>query len=369
MKRNWILWAIFILAGTIQAQVGTIFEKEGLIFEVKSIIPYHVEVKENAYPNAEHVDIPYNVSHGLFNYMVESVGPRSFEFDDLKSVQVTHSVNWLKEACFRKTKLQRFDCPDELYDIFDLAFDSCFELDSVFTNRMLKRVHDYAFNDCHKLRFIEFPATLEYIGSYAFKECGFERLTLPNVPFAMYEGAFSNCEKLLSLDLGTGITDIPSRAFENAPLPEIIIPDQVKTIGYAAFKRTTSQHPRWLICIGSDVTDIAMYAFMTVYGQVTKHIICKAITPPKCDALAFEETTYKYGTLYVPKESIEAYQEAATWKMFKNIEEYDSTLIDRIPKVETDIMRPLEIYNLSGQRTTRPMRGINILDNKKVLMK
>lgn len=369
MKRNWILLTIFTLAGAIQAQVGTVFEKEGLIFEVKSIIPYHVEVKQNAYPNAEHVNIPYNVSHGLFNYMVESVGPRSFEFNNLKSVQVTHSVNWLKEGCFRKTKLQRFDCPDELYDIFNLAFDSCFELDSVFTNRMLKRVHEYAFNDCYNLRFIEFPTTLEYIGSYAFKECGFENLALPNIPFTMYEGAFSNCEKLLSLDLGTGITDIPARAFENAPLPEIIIPDQVKTIGYAAFKRITYQHPRWLISIGSDVTNIAMYAFMTNYGQVTKHIICKAITPPKCDAQAFEETTYKYGTLYVPEESIKAYQEAETWKMFKNIERYDSTLIDCIPIVESDQKLPQKIYNLSGRRTLQPTRGINILNNKKVIMK
>lgn len=369
MKRNWIFWAVITLAGTLHAQVGTIFEKEGLIFEVKSTIPYHVEVKENAYPNAEHVNIPYNVSHGLFNYMVESVGPRAFEFDDLKSVQVSHSVNWLKDACFRQTKLQRFECPDELYDIFNSAFESCFELDSVFTNRMLKRVHGYAFKDCHNLRFIKFPTTLESIGPYSFKECGFDSLTLPNVPFVMNEGAFSGCENLLFLDLGTGITDIPSRAFEDDPLPEITIPDQVRTIGYAAFKRKTKQYQRRLIIIGSGVTDIAMYAFMTVYGQITKDIICKAETPPKCDAMAFEETTYKYGTLYVPKESIKAYQEAETWKMFKNIEEYDSILIDRIPQVESDFKRPQKFYNLSGQRTTLPTRGINILNNKKVFIK
>ncbi len=140
MKKTGLLWAVALMFTTAaHAQVGTVFEKEGLIFEVKSVIPYHVEVKQNAYPNAEHVDVPYNVSHGLFNYMVESIGPRAFEFDDLRSVQVSHSVNWLKDACFRETKLQRFDCPDELYDIFNSAFNRCYELDSVFTNRMLKR--------------------------------------------------------------------------------------------------------------------------------------------------------------------------------------------------------------------------------------
>ncbi len=369
MKRNWIFWTLFTLAGAVHAQVGTVFEKEGLIFEIKSVIPYHVEVKQNAYPNAEHVNVPYNVSHGLFNYMVESIGPRAFEFDDLKSVQVSHSVNWLKDACFRQTKLQRFDCPDELYDIFYSAFESCYELDSVFTNRMLKRIHEYAFKDCYKLRFIEFPTTLEYIGPYSFKECGFDSLTLPDVPFVMSEGAFSSCENLLYLNLGTGITDIPAQAFEDAPLPEITIPDQVKTIGYAAFKRKTYQNQRRLINIGKSVTNIAMYAFMTNYGQVTREIICKAEIPPKCDAQAFEETTYKYGTLYVPKESIEAYKEAETWKMFKIIEEYDSTIIDCILKIEIEVKQPQKIYNISGQRTTRPTHGIQIINNQKLLVK
>lgn len=369
MKRNWIFGAFFTLAGAIHAQVGTVFEKEGLIFEVKSLIPYHVEVKQNAYPNAEHVNVPYNVSHGLYNYMVESIGPQAFEFDELKSIKVSHSVNWLKEACFRQTKLRRFDCPDELYDIFNSAFNACYNLDSVFTNRMLKRIHEYAFKDCHNLRYIRFPLTLEHIGPSAFAECGFDNMVLPDVPFTMAEKAFSGCQNLLQLDLGSGITNIPSQAFEDAPLPVIIIPDQVKTIGYAAFKRKTTSHKRSLVVIGSGVTSIAMYAFMTNYGEVTKDIVCWAETPPQCDALAFEELTYKYGTLYVPKDCVDIYKEATTWKMFKNIQKIDEDIINGIQKVGVGKQSSLNIYNVSGQRSIGPEHGIQIVGNRKVLVK
>ena len=348
-----------------QAQVGTIFDVEGLSYEVKSIIPNHVEVKANLNPSAEDVNIPYNVSHGLLNYLVESVGPRSFEFNSLKTVKVSHAVNWLKTACFRQTKLQRFECPDELYDIFDAAFEGCTELDTVVTNRMLKRIHQYAFKDCEKLKFIEFPNTLETIEAYAFQECNFVNLTLPDVPFVMGEGAFNGCDSLLELNLGNGIVDIPKWAFNEHRLPEIIIPDQVRTIGYAAFKRQSTFRPLQRIILGSNVNDIAMYAFLCSFDYV-KEILCKAEVPPTCHAQAFDEMTYDNGTLYVPKECADAYKTDPTWGKFQNIIEMDMANIQNmIDKKE----RSSEIYSLSGIRLTHPTHGIKVIDQKKIIVK
>ncbi len=181
----------------------------------------------------------------------------------------------------------------------------------------------------------------------------------------MENGAFLGCDSLAVLNLGAGITNIPADAFNEHRLPQIFIPDQVKTIGTAAFKRQSSFRPLNLVCLGEGVASIARQAFLTSPGYI-KDIICHAQVPPACNAEAFSENTYYYGTLYVPKESIEVYQSAETWKKFKNIREIDDNIIDGLQGLIGNVRSSDATYNLSGQRLTSPIHGINIVNGGKI---
>lgn len=72
--------------------------------------------------------------------------------------------------------------------------------------------------------------------------------------------------------------------------------------------------------------------------------------------------------LYVPKESLEEYKKADVWKDFWNIEGYDFTTGISVPTVDK-ANKPNVIYDLQGRKLSKPQKGINIINGKKVVVK
>lgn len=93
----------------------------------------------------------------------------------------------------------------------------------------------------------------------------------------------------------------------------------------------------------------------------------KAVTPPTVNGI-FTNKTYQNVKLYVPKESLTAYQAADVWKEFWNIEAVDFVSGISTPTVEKKSDVDI-IYNLKGQRLSEPQRGLNIINGKKVIVK
>ena len=86
-------------------------------------------------------------------------------------------------------------------------------------------------------------------------------------------------------------------------------------------------------------------------------------TPPTISSNTFTEYT---ATLQVPISSKEAYQNANYWSKFTNIVEIDPSGIQSII-LDKDINAP--VYDLNGRKLKEPIRGINIIKGKKLMVK
>lgn len=97
---------------------------------------------------------------------------------------------------------------------------------------------------------------------------------------------FSNCT-LLDISRVTGITEIPSYAFDYTNLESVCLPACIEKIGYNAF------------AYASRLSSVTIYA----------------MTPPSVDEKAFRDTGEGL-VVYVPASSLPLYQEANVWKDF-----------------------------------------------------
>ena len=122
------------------------------------------------------------------------------------------------------------------------------------------------------------------------------------------------------------------------------------------------------ITIPSSVTNIGNEAFSdcTALTKLESH----SATPPTCGTEALDDINKWNCTLYVPKESMSAYQAAGQWKEFFFVADG----IDQAECNNADTDTVVRRYDTNGRLLTRPVPGLNILKmsngtTKKVLVK
>ena len=109
------------------------------------------------------------------------------------------------------------------------------------------------------------------------------------------------------------VTGIATYAFENCNLNSVYLPNSILSIWDYAFYGCTGLK---VITLPESVTLIEQLAFR--WCSDLKTVICKAVTPPNAFGTAFS-SNYAKATLYVPFESLEAYQNHASWGRFTHI--------------------------------------------------
>lgn len=169
-------------------------------------------------------------------------------------------------------KLLSVKLPKNVTCIRDDALFSCSNLVEVVLPVKLEKIGSSAFSGCSGLTNIDLPPTLKTIGCYAFNGCSrLEKISLPGVE-SIDHNAFDYCYKLT----------------------EVRIPSTLKAIGDNAFS--------WV-----DLKKVYTYTVEPInIGQKT-----------------FETTTYKTGTLYIPKQSKNNYYWNTQWSQFAKLEEFD----------------------------------------------
>ena len=146
---------------------------------------------------------------------------------------------------FFPSRIKTFVMPDSVTSMGDNAFAECNSLTSVTLSSNLLNIGASAFSNCSVLTSITIPDSVESIGSAAFSNCsGLVSVTLPdNAGFtAIPEKLFWGDGSLKTTNIAslTHITSIGSRAFIDAGIESMILPDSVTEIGAGAFEACRS---------------------------------------------------------------------------------------------------------------------------------
>ncbi len=117
--------------------------------------------------------------------------------------------------------------------IAEYAFGWCYDLESISLPESLKYISDRAFYYCENLININMPDSIDYIGSSAFSFCkSLEKVVIPNGITTVNIGVFSCCERIKSISIPESVTSIESGAFGScSSLESITIPDSITSIG------------------------------------------------------------------------------------------------------------------------------------------
>jgi len=219
------------------------------------------------------------------------------------------------------TEIANLIIPNSVTSIGDWAFFGCSGLTSVTIPNSVTSIGDQAFRNCSGLTSVTIPNSVTSIGEYAFLSCsGLTSVTIGNSVTSIGNNAFQYCSGLISVTIGSGVTSIGNHAFDGVDIPTII------SLIENPFK----------------------------------------ITGKTSDYRTFSQKTFLKATLYVPVGTKDKYQATDGWKEFQNIVEGTPTGIKVIENTQN---KNATVYDLNGVRLPAPMKGINIINGQKVVVK
>ncbi len=226
----------------------------------------------------------------------------------------TRKVTSIGYSAFQKCSgLTSVTIPNSVTSIGNSAFYKCSGLTSVTIGNSVTSIGYFAFSGCSGLTSITIPNSVTSIGYEAFRGCtSLTSITIGNsVTYIGYE-AFRNCTSLTSVALFCESIDTWFSGFNS--ITEVTCGDGVKTIKDNAFNGCTALQT---INIGSTVDSIGSRAFAG--SDKLTDVTCKAVSIPETAKTAFENSYPEYADLHVPSVSVSAYQETAPWNKFNHI--------------------------------------------------
>ncbi|MBO6187376.1 MAG: leucine-rich repeat protein [Prevotella sp.] len=316
---------------------------------------------------------------------VNTIGTGAFQnCASMTSVDIPNSVISIGiQAFYGCIELSSITIPNSVTSIGKVAFGGCSKLISVVIPSSITKIEMQTFQDCSSLLSINIPNSVTSIGSRAFTGCtNLTSVTIPSSITSIEAGLFIGCTALTSIIIPNSITSIDDYAFDGCSnLSSINIPEGVLYLGECAFldcsKLTAISIPNKVtkiaagtfadcsslvsITIPASVTNIEWNAFRGCTSLTT--VTSLNPTPPTITSNTFSNYT---ATLNVPEGSKTAYLNAEYWKNFTNIVEIDPSGIQTIT-LDKGTYAP--VYDLNGRKLKEPSKGVNIIGDRKVLLK
>ena len=149
-------------------------------------------------------------------------------------------VTVIGEGVFKKMlNITHVSIPNTVTKIEAEAFYDCTDLITVDMSDNVRSIGDKAFEGCTSLTTVNLPYALKSIGLHSFACCTnlagiVIRPTLTDWNPTAFNGS------LKSVTIMDGVTEIPSGAFLDSHLQEVIIPSSVISIGFKAFAYSES---------------------------------------------------------------------------------------------------------------------------------
>lgn len=112
------------------------------------------------------------------------------------------------------------------------------------------------------------------------------------------------------------------------------------------------------------MTSIGPQAFMYCSNLFSVQSLIE--NPMNIDSSVFDIEIEYFGTLYVPIGTKSKYQACSGWQEFINIVEGSPT---GIISSKIDNNEETKYYSIEGRRISKPHKGLNIINGKKVIVK
>lgn len=244
---------------------------------------------------------------------------------------------------------------DRVKEINYNEFKDCLNLSTIVLGNNTEVINSGAFSGCTGLHSIIFPECLSRIESGAFYESGITTVALPASVTYLGGNSFAKCKSLNKVVLNDVIAKIEDDTFAyDSNLVEIDLGKSVTSIGTLAFydcnKLKSIRLPNSLTMFGRKV--------FCGCGSL-EAIIAESESPFNFIEDVFDYTTYDNATLYVPTNSLAAYNASYYWNKFKNIVEGMPAGIKGIYSSRDS--REFDSYNILGQKSTMQTSGIYIV--------
>lgn len=304
----------------------------------------------------------------------------------LKSITLPASVTSLGEESFKQAGLTSIDLSN-VTTIGTSAFEECPALATVTFSPALTEISGSAFlgsalqsidlsgctgevsvgfnafQNCAQLATALLPAQAS-VRSGMFTNCtALQELTIPDgwteVPVKLANG----CTSLRKVTLGSGVTAIKNTAFMgDTALKEVVWNDVLETIDWNVFYECGFEElnlPASLVSVDDysfsalpELKKVKFGAALTSLGascfaQCPKlqSVECAATVPPSLGSDAWTGSNTANATLYVPSESVAAYEAADQWKDFGVC----TSIVTGIDEIEA-AGGTATIYDLQGRR-------------------
>lgn len=286
------------------------------------------------------------------------------------NTKIPNSVLRIDQYSFYGSSIENIVIPDRVDSIKTLAFGSCAKLRHVNLGRMLTFIGTNAFGET-ALESIDIPENVDSIGINIFRHCdSLKSITVS--PLNRIFDSRNNCNAIVKTSSNTlvqgcvttiipeDIEEIGKYAFRYTKIKTIVIPDRVKKIADYAFMYSKELKE---ITIGSSVESFGVNVFS--FCDQLERIYSRIENPFPIPETLFKGK-YDIVTLYVPENSLTLYYRTAAWNRFENIIPYDPS---KLKEVETNGKSKNTIYSISGQLLSKPIKGINIINGKKCVIK
>lgn len=209
--------------------------------------------------------------------------------------------------------LQSVTIPSSVTSIGNSAFSGCYSLKSVSIPNGVTSIGTNTFYNCYSLLSVSLPNSVTSINAYAFYYCNsLTSISIPSGITSIYAYEFGFCYSLTSVSIPSGVTSISANAFSTChSLKSVSIPSGVTSINSQIFYNNYSLVS---VSIPSGVTDINTQAFYNCYGMAEYHF--ESTTPPTLANINAFTNIQSDCVIYVPAESLTAYQEAENWSTY-----------------------------------------------------
>lgn len=199
------------------------------------------------------------IGAGITEYHTRSTGS---QFTNLEKLTIGNDLVTIGESAFYNPVNPEltviFEEGSQLKTIGDHAFGFT-DITTITLPDSVETIGEGAFSNCDKLTSVNIPDNVTTIGNGAFQDTAITSVSIPGSVKTIGQYAFENCTSLATLELGSGIQTIDVWAFRGCTsLTSVSIPDSVKTIGSSAFYSCTSLET---LSLGSGVETIGNNAF------------------------------------------------------------------------------------------------------------